>query len=246
MRICGARLHPLLSDGLYLAARWVSYTIVGFTFALAQQQSPKGRLEGLVVDSGGVPVTKATVILYLTNATQALPVANSMLSPLSTTASDKDGKFVFDGLEAGRYELSAQKVGFLRYSLGAGANTKRGIVNLAAGQTVKDVSITMTRPGAISGRVVDEDGDLYPDVSIAVFRKENARSGMKIQEVAGIQGRLSGGEFQYSGFAPGNYFIAVFPKYNVPGAPAVLTQTDYTCRHSIPVQPISSERRRSI
>src|SRR5579864_2128140 len=99
----------------------------------------------------GEPLKKARIILTLERD-------NSLAPYISIT--DSEGRFSISGIRPGRYEMDAQRDGFLRKS---SAEDKSGnsesIVSLAPGQKLADVIFRLQKAGVISGRVFDEDGD---------------------------------------------------------------------------------------
>ena len=166
---------------------------------LAAGQAGAG-LEGQVKDSAGAPVANATIRLRVSPTNGAVSIQQG-----AATATAADGTFAFKQLAPGRYELTAQKDGFLTQTAGSP-------LSLAPEQQLQHVNLTMIRGGSISGRVLDENGDLYPGGSIAVFQKVISNGRVIPREATGIGGRSSQGEFRYFGIPPGEYFLAVFPE----------------------------------
>src|ERR1700751_6031490 len=72
-----------------------------FTFSVAQAQSDKGRISGLVTDPQGLAVPNAR-----------LELLNQDTSAKQSLESDDTGHYAFSGLAAGRYQLSVQVDGF--------------------------------------------------------------------------------------------------------------------------------------
>lgn len=105
-------------------------------------------VEGIVVDDLGRPIAEATVGRISAGATP--PVAT-----------DRDGRFRLDGLEAGVIRLGASADGHVGLGLFARFN-----VDAAAGETTHDVRIELARAASISGRVIDEVGAPHADVTV--------------------------------------------------------------------------------
>ena len=77
------------------------------------------------------------------------------------TRTSEDGRFRFDQLQQGKYRLAAVRNGGEYYPAEFGQRDlqQRGLYfPVSAGQSLKDLKIEMTPTGAITGRVVDEDG----------------------------------------------------------------------------------------
>src|SRR5262245_32396987 len=87
----------------------------------AQQQTPKGSIEGVVIRAGtGQPVSSARVTLTRQGRGGPLPVFDGTLPPAGvpvgpgpatpppTASTDDSGKFIFQNLDAGSYTLRVQ------------------------------------------------------------------------------------------------------------------------------------------
>jgi Carboxypeptidase regulatory-like domain len=128
-----------------------------------QSDSPAraGSVEGLVIDAlTNQPLRKAHVSLTAPD--------DSDDSSFGTVTGDT-GQFSFEGVKPGKYDLSAEKVGYLRYpmrrrSRNIGETTLHLV--LSPGQNLKSAELKLTPEGVISGRALDSDGD----------PRENARS----------------------------------------------------------------------
>src|SRR6185436_4955299 len=72
-----------------------------------------------------------------------------------------DGRFSFANLKEGKYRLAAILVGgnYFPAEYGQHDVRQRGLpFPVAAGQTVKNLKLEMATTGAITGQIVDEDG----------------------------------------------------------------------------------------
>ena len=81
---------------------------------------------------------------------------------------------------------------------------------MSAGDKLADVSVKLTPQSVVSGRVVDEDGDIWIHGGVSV-----AKSVFK-QGRRQLQGWESGelddqGQFRIAGLAPGRYFLFANP-----------------------------------
>lgn len=81
---------------------------------------------------------------------------------------DGQGRFEFRGIGPGRYELSASAPGYLLTHWGeTAANGVRRRLEVQASQTTyDDVSLLLSRGGAIAGRVVDEADEAMEGVPV--------------------------------------------------------------------------------
>ena len=143
-------------------------------------------IEGIVVKQGtNDPVAGVELELSRVEGTSAMPLAagatemfasilshNSATIPANRAAlptalalevkytySGNDGKFMFKDLKDGKYRLAAIRDGLYPVEFGQRHPTQRGIAfPVAAGQARTELKLEVTPTGAISGRVVDEEG----------------------------------------------------------------------------------------
>ncbi len=128
----------------------------------APQQSASNQqlasVKGVVTNSvTGDPLRKAFVRLYATTGNVLLPAAT-----------DEQGRFVFQNLKSGAYRMEGEHAGFIQSSL-ADATGTPVLLRLAAGETA-EVTLKLTPQAAISGRVLDSDGDVWVHAEIEVYR----------------------------------------------------------------------------
>jgi hypothetical protein len=128
-----------------------------------------------------------------------------------TSATTDDGKFVLDNLPAGTYRLAAARMGFVRSEYGQrGPNGTGSTITLLGGQKVADLQIRLTETAAISGRILDRNGDPFPNVQVQALRYvyENGRrvlSSVKAMVTDDV------GEFRLYWLQPGDYIVMATP-----------------------------------
>lgn len=178
----------------------------------------KCSIEGTVLNSStGEALKKVNVIAH--------PIG--MNSAGASAISDAAGRFKIDGLDPGRYNLSANRTGFVNQMYGAKA-PNRGVASLtlSAGQNMKDVAFKLIPHGVVMGRVLDEDGDPMANVMLQCQRYVYNR-GKKQLMPAGTATTNDLGEYRMFGLAPGKYYVNA--QYRAmdfnPGAPS--TTRDY-------------------
>ncbi|MEP7352008.1 MAG: carboxypeptidase regulatory-like domain-containing protein [Acidobacteriota bacterium] len=169
-------------------------------------------LTAKVQDSAGNPVPNVTLQLdkSLLIGAQSTPAQRSV----ATGITDQQGKFTFTSVPAGGFELTARREGFLPYSYASGIAAERPSPLSMNDKDSKEVTLTMTRTGSFSGRVLDEDGKLYPDADgMSVFRMVRSNGQLVPVEVVGISGDRSAapGEFRFYEIPPGDYYLVIFP-----------------------------------
>ena len=197
-----------------------SVTLVG---SLVAGQPPQAvtqmsRVSGQVIEDGAnTPVADARVFVVLDDG-RAAPVG----SP-PEVLSDRDGRYQFDMLTPGRYHIAAQKDGF---APPMDPSTMQ-IFDVAAGQVLDGLTVSLRRGGAFAGRVLDPRGQPIANVGVtALLKRLNrndqpagvASSGPPLLMPSG-QGQTNDlGEFRIFGLWPGEYVIVATPQSTFGGA----------------------------
>jgi protocatechuate 3,4-dioxygenase beta subunit len=167
-------------------------TLVVCAFAAAAQDQPEdakfGRVAGSVVESkSGEAIRKALVLLR-----------RDPNSPAIGALTDASGKFAFRKLEPGSYTVAVERDGWV-----TARESKTITTSVTAGQAAPAVTLKMVKTAAISGRVVDADGDPLAGASIQVA-PEAAKKGGPPSPWALTNDR---GEYRAYNVAPGQYRI---------------------------------------
>lgn len=194
--------------------KWVSASVLALVLVAgtvgAQQTS--AAISGVVVD-GVTRQPLAGVIVEL-----RAPSSGAVLARLTRQVTDERGRFVFSDLAAGAgYTLQATKPGYVNGVYGQSVMFgPAGRMTLAAGEWFPTANITLWKPGAISGRVVDEANE--PVVGAYVRALARVMISGAPQLLAGVTTRTNDrGEYRLSGLAPGQYVIVVpSPSATVP------------------------------
>src|SRR5271167_1281284 len=122
--------------------------------ALAQNTaSPQDKctIAGTVVDGvSGLPLKGANVRL----AVSVGPNESAPASPSMSTNTDANGRFILEGLSAGRYLVLATHDGYVRADPRFGERGKSLL--LAPGQHVNDIIVRLLPYAAIAGHITDE------------------------------------------------------------------------------------------
>jgi hypothetical protein len=89
-----------------------------------------------------------------------------------------DGRFSFPGLKAGKYQLSAERLGFVHQSYGNRTLAQSLLTGIAVGEGLSgDGLVFRLKPGAvISGRVTDASGEPVPGLTVQVAQLVGAGS----------------------------------------------------------------------
>jgi len=181
-------------------------------FALLSQGGPgapatsvanPAAIEGRVITLGtGEPIASAGVEL--------IPAGGGQLRTYTAATTD-DGKFVLANLPAGTYRLAAAHVGFVRSEYGQrGPNGTGSTITLTGGQRVADIQVRLTETAAISGRIVDRNGDPFPNVQVQALRYVYENGHRVLSSVKAMVAD-DVGEYRLYWLQPGEYIVMAKP-----------------------------------
>jgi Carboxypeptidase regulatory-like domain len=184
---------------------------LGLAGALVQSVAPpSAAVSGRVLEEGSrTPVKGAQLWL-----SPGEPGAGAMPLPHQprTAVTDPDGRYAFEDVEAGRYNLTVQKPGF---ALPSGLLMQE--VTVAAGERREDVIVLLQKGAAIAGRVLDDSGE--PVVDVRVVAMQSPRGAPNERSIAhlplGGQGHQDQtndlGEYRLFGLPAGEYIVQAMP-----------------------------------
>jgi hypothetical protein len=155
---------------------------------------------------------------------------------LRTATTDQNGRFLFEGIDPGRYRVDVQKAGFAPL-MGAAAP-----VDVGSGQRNESLEVLLQRGAVITGRVFDAEGQPLAEAQVLALRRPPGA-------LASIRRLIPGGpmtqtndlgEFRLFSLPPGEYYLQASPhsgpSMNAAAAGLVLAPTLIQER-SIPTQP---------
>lgn len=127
--------------------------------------------------------------------------------------SDAAGHFVIADIEPGRYRLGVQRAGFVNQQYGArGPSSPGTVLTLSKSQKLKDLTFKLVPQAVITGRVLDEDGDPIPNVSVQVMRSGYFRGKKQwIPACASTTNDL--GEYRVHSLAPGRCLLSAMYRF---------------------------------
>jgi hypothetical protein len=139
----------------------------------------------------------------------------------ATTQVDENGQFVFRDLAPGGYLLSGERNNFDRQIHGSRLNPTTGaVLAVKDGQPVTGVVFRLFPNAALSGRVLDADGEPMPNVGIRIYRREY-REGRRDWSPSMGGNTNDRGEYRLSILRAGSYLVSA-TDYNfgafMPGA----------------------------
>lgn len=163
---------------------------------------PEGGLEGLVVDAAGNAVTEADLVLRPRERGERQGgLLGSLIGGEGTAyraSTDKEGRFSFERLDAGRYELVARPRGKAK-AQHAPSEPMRVVID--EDRVTRGVKIELPAALAIVGVVKDAQGAPVSGAEVFASAKE--------QRGAGDRARTNAeGRFELQGLAPGTYEVS--------------------------------------
>ncbi len=166
-----------------------------------------GRVEGVIIQGQtGEPLRKVEVQLNRTDARSDDDDNNQ------TANTAEDGKFSFPRVAPGRYGVRVTKTGFTRQGSGWSASVaaQQSPLQLSKGQAVTGMTIKMLPHGVITGRVLDEDAEPVPRVSVSAYHYTYS-GGRKSLSTGPSATTNDLGEFRLWGLTPGAYYLGATP-----------------------------------
>ena len=156
-----------------------------------------GTIQGVVLEhSSGRPLSRTVVRLE--------PVATTGSSkgqpPLATRAG-RSGQFVFPSVAPGSYLLIVAREGYFPAAYGQRLPTGRGTPIEIAADSNRFAELRLRHQGALSGRVLDENGVGAAGVAVVAYR---ARLPLRSSGSATSDDR---GVFRIHGLEPGKYWV---------------------------------------
>ncbi len=162
-----------------------------------------GVIEGAVVRAGtNEPLSKARIVLRPENGSPGHSQA---------AVTGIDGRFSIDGITAGRYDIYVERAGYLSKSFGEDdTGQQSAILAIAAGQRITDMVFRLARCAAISGRVLDDDGEPAQGISVEVLERGRYRGKVSVRS-AGRADTNDRGDYRVFDLYPGRYYVRVSP-----------------------------------
>jgi len=120
---------------------------------------------------------------------------------------DACGNFAINGIEPGKYRLSASRTGFVPTQYGARGLSRRGTtLSLQPGKHLKDLAVRLTPHAVIAGRVVDEKREpiVLGQVQAMTY---SFRAGKKELATSQMVHTNDLGEYRIYGLSPGKYYV---------------------------------------
>jgi Carboxypeptidase regulatory-like domain len=183
---------------------------LGLCFALvaglaAAQNRAALEIRGLVLEPGSVlGVAGAEVTLY-----EFVHDADNSRIAFATASTDLRGAFQFHPLRIGDYYVEVKKQGYVSsYSFNGAATSLQQstgtLLSLSRNRPSQDVRLSLMRPGELTGRVIDEDGNPAAGVTVEVLTP-----GASILSSGAIAATGKDGSFTATKLRPGEYLVRI-------------------------------------
>ncbi|HYL76417.1 MAG TPA: carboxypeptidase-like regulatory domain-containing protein [Bryobacteraceae bacterium] len=219
-----------------MAGRRCLVASLGLLFAssAASPQSPaeapkKAHIEGRVLSlSDGTPLAGASVrVKAVVAGFESAPDPNESVYSGQAGAG---GQYIFEGVAPGSYRIYADQPGYVRRFYGATSVTTLSpgtVVQVAAGQTLKNLDVELAPQGSISGHVRDENDEPVRDASATALRMWYEDGHRELLPLSSADTDVDGG-FTLRSLPPGKYYIRVEQKAppRVAGAPGAGQQRE--------------------
>lgn len=187
--------------------------VITLLMSLALSQAAPGgagRVSGRITLEGtNAPVSGARVTLQ---AATLQSVAGKMPA---ATMTDEDGRYAFDNVPTGSYNINVEKTGLVPVVLGGPHSPAAppAVVQVSPGQSLNGVDRRLQKGGIITGRLLDPKGEPLPEVPLNLMRRVTFAGHPAMLVPANRGGSTDDlGEFRISGLASGEYLIVALPR----------------------------------
>jgi hypothetical protein len=165
-----------------------------------------GVIQGIVLEqASGLPLARTQVRL------DPVPDPGKPVPPVQTMT-NRTGGFIFPAVSAGLYLVSCRRAEYFPAAYGQRRPSGQGTAVQVTADSTLFAELRMRRMGAITGRVLDENGVGIADVGVVAYR---ARLPLRISARATSDDR---GFYRIHGLDPGKYWVRTAPSRLVDGS----------------------------
>jgi hypothetical protein len=179
----------------------------------AQPQAPRPEVRGSVTEPGSnQPIPDATITVYLRPEPAPKILINGGFKDVYlTTKTGNDGSFSFTVERYGVLMIKVAKDGF-RGAAMFEPPIDQANLTLDAEHPIRDVALHLTRPGAITGRVIDEETRKpLPKVKLGAYQADYQGGRRRFLPGAPAVETDGEGKFTISNLSPTDFVIVVRP-----------------------------------
>lgn len=178
----------------------------------------KASIEGIVLGSvNGEPLGRAQVKLARVitedddRSSGFFDGTDPATRGLPSVLTANDGKFLLKDLEPGQYRLSAIRNGYaLRFYGQKSANGQGTIINLTAGEKLRNIEFRLVKAGNVTGRVRDSVGEPVAGLDVTLLRTDYGQTETSLWQTDNTR-TDDRGEYRFYWIPPGRYYIRVSP-----------------------------------
>jgi hypothetical protein len=125
-----------------------------------------------------------------------------------SVSTDADGRWQLKSLPAGNYRVSVSKGGFVDVSYGQKRPFEAGkTLDLAEGQVIEKVDVSLPRAGVITGQVLDEFGEPVTGARVTAMRYRYIGGQRRLFPMGPGDATDDIGQYRLHGLSPGEYFV---------------------------------------
>lgn len=139
---------------------------------------------------------------------------------------DREGRFTFADVSAGRYVVKASRVGYVSLEFGQRRAFEAGRpIEVRPGETRARVDVALPRGGVIAGRILDDLGEPVAGARVSAFRSRFSQGKRRFDRVGRSVPTNDLGEYRLYALPPGSYAVGTLaepsePDEGYPFAPA--------------------------
>jgi hypothetical protein len=180
--------------------------LLGFCFVMAARAQASSPSEPSSFSISGI-VVSATTGTPLDRADVTLSTGGQNGSQVADTVSGENGRFRFDGLEAGLYSIEGYRRGYIAGGYQEHDGYSTGIV-IGRSLDTSGLRLALEPTAVIGGTVTDDSGEPVAGAQVRLFRQDQ-RNGE--ERIIGTQTSISDdtGAYEFSRVRAGTFFITV-------------------------------------
>lgn len=151
------------------------------------------------------------------------PVAAAAGSAIPSATTDSQGRYVLKEVEAGFYRVTFAQNGYVKQDYGQRAFNGQGSpINVVAGKALKDINMSMTQAGNLSGHIRDSAGAPAAGVPVQLLRATYNANGQKNFQAVTSDKTDDRGEYRLYWLSPGRYYLSAGTSAGPTNRPAAL------------------------